>query len=80
MEEPIKFKKIVQVGINTIINDEPQSVITAKVLCNTQALIDLNRCMHCKHNMGLENQYIMKCNRSNDAELPESLNEDPDYK
>ena len=79
-EAEVKFKKIVQVGVNTIIDDEANSVITSKVLCNTQALIDINRCMHCEYNDGLVNQYLMGCLREHDQELPESLNQDPDYK
>jgi len=76
----LKYKKIVQVGVNTIVDDEPQSVIVNKVLCNRELLIDINRCFHCKHNQGLMNQFIMNCNRENDEKLPESLNRDPDYK
>ncbi len=76
----LKFKKIVQVGLNTIINDEPNSVMSSKVLCNTEALIDINRCMHCEYHKGIPNQFVVKCSRGNDIQLPETLNEDPDYK
>lgn len=78
-EIEIKYKKIVSMGVNTIINDETISAITAKVLCNTQYLVEVNRCMRCPYNKEILNQFIMKCNRKYDEEPPESLNKDPDY-
>ena len=75
----VRYKKIVQVGENSVVGDNPISVIQSKVLCNRQALIEINRCHRCPYNEGLENQYLMKCSRPHDVELPESLNVDEDY-
>lgn len=74
-----RYKKIVQVGANSIVEDEPISVIQAKVLCNRQALIEVHRCLRCKYNAGLLNQYVMLCYRGDADPLPESLSKDPDY-
>ena len=74
-----RYKRIVQVGSNSIIGDEPISVLQFKVLCNRTALIEINRCMRCEYNDGLLNQYLMRCTRPVDGELPDTLETDVDY-
>lgn len=74
-----RYKKIVQVGANSIVEDEPISVIQKKVLCNRQALVELHRCMRCEYNAGMLNESLMLCTRNHDEELPRSLSKDPDY-
>jgi hypothetical protein len=78
-ESGIKYKKVIQVGVSTIVNDEPQSVITNKVLCTRALLVDINRCCHCPCNKGLLNQYVMRCDHNEEQPLPDEISMDIDY-
>lgn len=75
----IHLKRIVTVGQNLIMNREAETMITPKVQCNRALLVDVNQCMHCEFNKGLENQYVMRCSRQHDKEVPKSVTEEPDY-
>jgi len=78
-ESVVRYKKVVSVGLNTILNDEAQSVISVKVLCTRALLVDINKCCHCPFNKGLLNQHVMQCVcNPNEDELPEMLTDKKD--
>lgn len=75
----IRYKAVVQVGLTTIDEDLPQSILINKVLCNRKTAVDLNKCFRCHYNQGLLNQYLIKCSKNPETEPPEAIKEDFDY-
>jgi hypothetical protein len=80
MDKKLKFKIIVTVGEVGISKDMPESIMIPKVKCTTAMLVDVNRCLHCKFNGGLINQYTMGCSRTEKDEIPEDDGYDYDIK
>jgi len=79
--EVVLYKKIVQVGYPTLIDDRATSVIVSKVQCMRTVLVDVGRCMRCPNNRGLHNHYLMACGRKPGTELPDVITttDDSDY-
>jgi hypothetical protein len=80
----MKFKNILQEGMNSMVGDKATSFIVYRVQCLKTLIIPLNRCMHCPFNKGQLPEawnMIMQCNRPKGADLPKEIcdKEDMDY-
>jgi hypothetical protein len=82
--KPVKFKNILQEGVNSMVGDKGTSFILYRVQCLKTLILPLNRCMHCPFNIGphpTAPNMIMQCKRPKGAELPKEICDkvDQDY-
>lgn len=80
---PLKFKNILQEGMNSMVGDKATSFILYRVQCLKTLIIPINRCMHCPFNRGIHKEapMLMQCAREVGDDLPKEIckEEDMDY-
>lgn len=65
---PPPFRPIVSLATSTVVNDKPESVLIPKVLCSKEELKLISECMACEHHGGVPNQFVVKCNKTDDGD------------
>ena len=65
---PPTYKSVVTLATSTMVNDKPESVLIAKVLCTKEELKHVSECTACRFHIGMPNQYTVKCDKPDDKE------------